>query len=61
MVVERAKPKKHANTTRTTNELSVWERLGKIGESIPADARARLPRDLSRNLDHYLDGSPKDD
>lgn len=31
----------------------------RLGDSIPADELARLPSDLSKNLDHYIYGTPK--
>ncbi len=61
MVVERAKPTKPVRAPRKKHELSVWERLAKIGAAIPAKERARMPRDGARYFDHYFDGSPKED
>lgn len=37
----------------------IWERMGEVAEMLPADLIADLPKDGSRNLDHYLYGSPK--
>jgi len=38
---------------------SLWEEIAAIGESIPEDAWSLVPRDLSKQVDHYLHGSPK--
>jgi hypothetical protein len=38
---------------------TLWEDLAAIGRSIPHQSLAKLPRDMGRNADHYLDGSPK--
>ena len=37
----------------------LWEQIVEIGQSVPAEEWAKLPADFSRNLDHYLYGSPK--
>ncbi len=37
----------------------VWERVDKISAQISEREWAELPKDLSKNLDHYLYGSPK--
>jgi hypothetical protein len=42
-------------------EQPIWERVAKISAQVPDEEWAKLPKDLSRNLDHYLYGSPKDD
>jgi hypothetical protein len=39
----------------------IWEVVARIGESIPLEELEHLPRDVSRNLDHYLYGAPKKD
>lgn len=38
---------------------SLLDRLIAIGNTIPDEELRRLPRDAAKNLDHYLDGSPK--
>ena len=40
-------------------KLPVWERVAKISAQISDQEWAELPNDLSKNLDHYLYGSPK--
>ena len=39
----------------------VWEAVVEIGESVPDREWAKVPRDLSKNLDHYLYGAPKEE
>jgi hypothetical protein len=39
----------------------LWEWIVELGNSFPADVRARFPTDGARNLDHYLYGAPKQD
>ena len=43
------------------SELPVWERVVEIGAAVPSEDWARVPRDLSKNLDHYLYGAPKEE
>jgi len=35
--------------------------IAEMGEQIPADVRAKIPRDFAKNIDHYLYGHPKVD
>jgi putative addiction module CopG family antidote len=37
----------------------LWERISAIGSSVPEEDWAKVPSDLSLNLDHYLYGAPK--
>jgi hypothetical protein len=37
----------------------VWQMAGEIAAEVPAKEWAALPKDLSKQLDHYLHGSPK--
>jgi len=37
----------------------IWEIIEEIGASVPESDWAKVPRDLSKNLDHYLYGAPK--
>jgi hypothetical protein len=44
-------------------DLSVppfWERIQQLGASIPDEEWEKVPRDLAKNLDHYLYGAPKE-
>jgi len=36
-----------------------WAEVIEIGASIPMDEWDKVPTDLSKNIDHYLYGSPK--
>jgi Arc/MetJ-type ribon-helix-helix transcriptional regulator len=38
---------------------SVWETLSTLASEVPAEDWARVPADLSKNLDHYLYGTPR--
>ncbi|HUT53828.1 MAG TPA: hypothetical protein VM658_10595 [bacterium] len=38
----------------------IWEVVSEIGASVPEEEWAKVPTDLSKNLDHYLYGAPKD-
>ena len=39
----------------------IWERVADISAQVPLEEWEALPKDLSKNLDHYLYGSPKED
>jgi hypothetical protein len=38
-----------------------WEAIAEISREIPMEDWETLPKDLSKNLDHYLYGSPKEE
>jgi hypothetical protein len=38
---------------------SFWDDLQRLADNVPASAWAKVPRDAARNLDHYLDGTPR--
>jgi hypothetical protein len=38
---------------------SFWADINRIADSVPPEEWAKLPPDLSSNLDHYLYGAPK--
>jgi len=40
-------------------EVPFWRRIASIGAQIPNEAWENLPKDMSRNGDHYLYGTPK--
>ncbi len=40
-------------------ERNVWERIVELGDAIPDQEIARMPRDGAKDFDHYLHGSPK--
>jgi hypothetical protein len=42
-------------------DWSFWEDLMRLGRTAPRKGRDRRPRDLARNFDHYLDGTPRQD
>jgi Arc/MetJ-type ribon-helix-helix transcriptional regulator len=37
----------------------IWETIAELGRSVPGEEWAKVPSDLSINLDHYLYGAPK--
>ena len=37
----------------------IWEIAAELGAQIPEEEWAKVPSDLSTNLDHYLYGAPK--
>ena len=41
------------------NELSIWERLAAIADSIPEEELAKIPPDFSANYKRYMCGWPK--
>jgi hypothetical protein len=38
-----------------------WERIQELGARIPIEEWEKVPKDLSKNLDHYLYGAPKEE
>jgi hypothetical protein len=52
------RPKAKAGRAQA-KKLNVWERIVEIGNTIPDEEIARMPRDGAKNFDHYLHGSPK--
>lgn len=49
----------NGNSARTTDDEAPWDIALRIGESIPIDEWAKLPRDLASQFDHYCYGHPK--
>lgn len=43
----------------TTKPL--WEQIIEIGEQVPESEWTKLPKDLARNFEHYMYGSPKEE
>jgi hypothetical protein len=39
----------------------LWEQIVEIGAIVPTTEWAKLPRDLARNFEHYMYGSPKEE
>jgi hypothetical protein len=64
MVVQRrVTPKRRVRrpAQSAAKPFDIFEYLIERAKSIPAKELARMPRDGAKNLDHYLDGSPKQD
>jgi len=51
-VLEKAEPSMDAGR-------SILEMVDEVWSGLPAEEAARLPVDLSENLDHYLYGAPR--
>lgn len=43
------------------NARPIWEIADEIAASVPAEEWEKLPKDLSKNFDHYLYGHPKEE
>ncbi|HVP10599.1 MAG TPA: hypothetical protein VMV94_05345 [Phycisphaerae bacterium] len=43
------------------NGTAPWEIALSIGAAVPQEAWDNVPTDLSKNIDHYLYGSPRED
>lgn len=41
------------------DELSIEDELARIGAEVPPEEWARVPADLTDQLDHYVYGTPK--
>lgn len=48
-----------ATPAESSDILNFLDDVDAISQDIPADKLATLPVDLSKNLDHYLYGTPK--
>lgn len=46
---------------RAPSPKPIWEAIAELGASIPEEEWAKVPRDASKNLHHYLYGAPKED
>ena len=42
-------------------ELTIFEKIAQLGESIPQEELDRHPPDFARNFHHYMHGHPKQD
>ena len=43
------------------NARPYWEEVLEIGASVPMEEWEKVPTDLSKNLDHYLYGAPREE
>lgn len=43
------------------NARPFWERIIELGASVPMEEWEKVPKDLAKNLDHYLYGAPKEE
>ncbi|MGH2413510.1 MAG: hypothetical protein ACRDEA_07435 [Microcystaceae cyanobacterium] len=42
-------------------EKPFWQRIIEIGAEIPIEEWEKLPRDFSKNAEHYMYGAPKEE
>lgn len=66
MVMRKSAPSPKGKAARkpdlsTLPDWFFWEGVMALGRSIPREEWEKLPRDLAKNFDHYLDGSPRQD
>jgi hypothetical protein len=50
-----------SNAAKCAEDRPVSELMREIWGDMPADVRAKLPRDGARQIDHYVHGLPKRD
>ena len=50
-----------SNTAYDSTARPLWELVVEIGAQVPDEEWAKVPTDLSKNVDHYLYGALKDD
>jgi hypothetical protein len=50
-----------SDTAYDSTARPLWELVVEIGAQVPDEEWAKVPSDLSKNVDHYLYGAPKDD
>jgi hypothetical protein len=55
------KPAPKRKSENVQRDPTLWADLLAIANRIPEESLKKLPRDGSRNLDHYLYGTPKKD
>lgn len=53
------KKSERVRPSKDPNELSIWERLAAIADSIPEEELAKIPPDFSANYKRYMYGWPK--
>jgi len=46
--------------TATHEDPPIWQQLLSLADGLPSDEWANVPTDLSKNVDHYLYGNPKE-
>lgn len=46
---------------QSSDSRPIWERVADISAQVPPEEWAKLPKDLSKNVDRYLYGAPKED
>src|ERR1051325_4677256 len=57
--VETYKPNERKKPRLLKNKRPIWEKIAELGRQIPPEEWAKVPRDASINLEHYLYGASK--
>ena len=57
--VDAYKPNERKKPQPAKDKRPIWEKIAELGRQIPPEEWAKVPRDASINLDHYLYGAPK--
>lgn len=50
-----------AHSSELEEPQPIWKAAEQVSKALSPEEWAAVPRDLSKNLDHYLYGSPKDE
>ncbi len=53
-------PKPSTTRSKKSSLEGVLDRIAEMGQKIPSDERALIPRDAAMNVEHYLYGAPKE-
>ena len=54
-------PRRPTAKRKPKRELTIFEKIAKLGEGIPAEELDRHPPDFAKNFHHYMHGHPKQD
>lgn len=57
----KAPPRRPSAKRKPRRELTIFEKIAKLGEDIPDEELAKHPPDFARNFHHYMHGHPKQD
>ena len=61
VVVETAAERASEGRVEGDAARPLWQRIVDIGAAVPAEDWEQVPRDLSKSLDHYLYGAPREE
>ena len=57
--VDTYKPNERRKPHPPKDKRPIWEKIAELGRQIPPEEWAKVPRDASINIEHYLYGAPK--